>query len=60
MNRNPNLTFLGGTMIIAIIVIAAFTNVANAGNFYYCMSISAGVTTEQFKDTFDKKPEVKS
>ena len=47
-------------MIIAIIVIAAFTNVANAGNFYYCMSISAGVTTEQFKDTFDKKPEVKS
>ena len=30
MNRYPNIAFFGGTVIIAIMVIAAFANVANA------------------------------
>ena len=30
MNRHPNIAFFGGTVIIAIMVIAAFANVANA------------------------------
>ena len=30
MNRHPNLAFFGGTVVIAIMVLAAFANVANA------------------------------
>ena len=30
MNRHPNNAFFGGTVIIAIMVMAAFANVANA------------------------------
>ena len=30
MNRHPNTAFFGGTVIIAIMVIAAFANVASA------------------------------
>ena len=30
MNRHPNIAFFGGTVIIAIMVIAAFANVVNA------------------------------
>ena len=30
MNRHPNIAFFGGTVIIAIMVMAAFVNVANA------------------------------
>ena len=30
MNRHPNIAFFGGTVIIAIMVVAAFANVANA------------------------------
>ena len=30
VNRHPNIAFFGGTVIIAITVIAAFANVANA------------------------------
>ena len=30
MNRHPNIAFFGGTVIIAIMVMAAFANVANA------------------------------
>ena len=30
VNRHPNLAFFGGAVIIAIMVIASFTNVANA------------------------------
>ena len=33
MNRHPNLAFLGGTVIIAIMVMAAFSNAANAGDY---------------------------
>ena len=31
MNRHPNIAFFGGTVVIAITVMAAFANVANAG-----------------------------
>ena len=30
MKRHPNIAFVGGTVIIAIMVMAAFANVANA------------------------------
>ena len=30
MNRHPNIAFFGGTVIIAIMIMAAFANVANA------------------------------
>ena len=30
VNRHPNIAFFGGTVIIAIMVLAAFANVANA------------------------------
>ena len=30
MNHSPNIAFFGGTVIIAIMVMAAFANLANA------------------------------
>ncbi|WP_226422514.1 hypothetical protein [Synechococcus sp. MU1611] len=30
MKRSPNLAFIGGTIVIAVMVMAAFANVANA------------------------------
>ena len=60
MNRHPNIAFLGGTVIIAIMVMAAFANVANAGGCSYSKSKSAEVTTEQVKDTADRKAEVEA
>ena len=47
-------------MIIAIMVMAAFANVANAGGCSYSKSKSAEVTTEEVKDTADKKAEVEA
>ena len=48
MNRHPNFAFFGGTVIIAIMVMAAFANVANAGS---CSSSkSAEATPEQMMD----------
>ena len=32
MNRSPNIAFFGGTLIIAVMVMAAFANLANAGS----------------------------
>ena len=58
MNRHPNLAFFGGTVIIAIMVIAAFANVANAGGCSYSKSKSAEATTEEIKGTGDKQAEV--
>ena len=58
VNRHPNIAFLGGTVIIAIMVMAAFANVANAGGCSYSKSKSAEATTEEVKDTADKKTEV--
>ena len=60
MNRHPNIAFFGGTVIIAIMVMAAFANVANAGGCPYNKSKSAEATTEEVKDTADKKAEVEA
>ena len=60
MSRQPNIAFLGGTVIIAIMVIAAFANVAIAGGCSYRKSKSAEVTTKEVKDTAEKKAEVEA
>tara|TARA_B100001057_G_scaffold321355_1_gene321581 strand:- start:40 stop:222 length:183 start_codon:yes stop_codon:yes gene_type:complete len=60
MNRHPNIAFLGGTVVIAIMVMAAFANVANAGGCSYSKSQSAQATTEEVKGTDDKKAEVEA
>ena len=60
MNRHPNLAFFGGTVIIAIMVMAAFANVANAGGCSYGKSKPAEATSEEVKDTADKKTEVEA
>jgi len=57
VNRHLNLVLLGGTVIIAIMVMAAFANVANAGGCSYSKSKSAEATTEEIKGTGDKKAE---
>ena len=41
VNRHPNIAFFGGTVIIAIMVLAAFANVANAGGCSYSNSSEA-------------------
>ena len=60
MNRHPNLAFFGGTVIIAIMVMAAFANVANAGGCSYSKSKSAEATTEQIDDKQTNKKEVEA
>ena len=60
VNRHPNIAFFGGTVIIAIMVMAAFANVANAGGYSYSKSKAAEATTEEVKDTADKKTEVEA
>ncbi len=58
MNRHPNLAFFGGTVIIAIMVMAAFAKVANAGG---CSSSkSAEATTERIEDKQTNKKEVEA
>ena len=60
MNRHPYIAFFGGTVIIAIMVVAAFANVANAGGCTYSKSKSAEATTEEIKEMVDKKAEVEA
>ena len=60
VNRHPNIAFLGGTLIIAIMVMASLANVANAGGCSYSQSKSTEVTTEEVKDTTDEKAEVEA
>ena len=60
MNRHPNIAFFGGTVIIAIMVMAAFANVANAGGCSYGKSKPAEATSEEVKDTAYKKTEVEA
>ena len=60
MNRHPNLAFFGGTVIIAIMVMAAFANVANAGGCSYSKSKSAEAATEQIDDKQTNKKEVEA
>ena len=58
MNRSPNFAFIGGTVIIAIMVLAAFANVANAGG---CSSSkSAEATPEQMMEKQGDKKEVEA
>ena len=47
-------------MYIAIIVLGAFANVANAGGCSYSKSNSAEATTEEVQQTADKKAEVEA
>ena len=58
IKRHPNLAFFGGTVIIAIMVMAAFANVANAGGCSY--SKSAEATTEQIDDNQTEKNETEA
>ena len=51
VNRHPNIAFFGGTVIIAIMVMAAFANVANAGGCSYSKSKPAEATSEQRSKT---------
>ena len=60
VNRHPNIAFFGGTVIIAIMVMAAFANVANAGGCSYSKSKSAEATTEQIDDKQTNKKEVEA
>ena len=60
MNRHPKIAFFGGTLYIAIIVLGAFANVANAGGCSYSKSKSAEATTEEVQQTADKKAEVEA
>ena len=60
MDRHPNLAFFGGTVIIAIMVMAAFANVANAGGCSYSKSKSAEATTEQIDDKQTNKKEIEA
>ena len=60
VNRHPNTAFFGGTVIIAIMVMAAFANVANAGGCSYSKSKSTEATTEEIKGTPDQKSEVEA
>ena len=55
MNRHPNLAFLGGTVIM---VMAAFSNAANAGD--YPRSKSAETTSVEVHHKTDLKAEAKA
>ena len=58
MNRHPNIAFFGVTVIIAIMVLAAFANVAKAGGCSYSKLKSAEVTTEEYKENSVNNTEV--
>ena len=60
MNRHPNIAFFGGTVIIAIMVLAAFANVAKAGGCSYSKLKSAEVTTEKIIDIPDNNTKVEA
>jgi hypothetical protein len=60
VNRHPKIAFFGGTVIIAIMVMATFANIANAGGCSYSKSKPAEATSEEVKDTADKKTEVEA
>ena len=58
MNRHPNIAFFAGTVVIAIMFVVAFANVANAGD---CpRSKSAEATAVEVKEQADKKAEVEA
>ena len=57
MNRHPNIAFFGGTVIIAIMVMAAFANVANACHHN---AETAEQTSTETPRKADKKTEVEA
>lgn len=58
MNRHPNIAFFGGSVIVAIMVLAVFVGGANAGD---CpRSKSAEATAVEVKDQSDKKAGVEA
>ena len=57
MKRHPNIAFFGGPVVLAIMVMAAFANVATASPCPYS-SKSAEATKEEVKDKADKNAEV--
>ena len=58
MNRHPNIAFIGGTVIIAIMIMTAFANVANAGGCSY--SKSAEGASEQINNNQTNKKEAEA
>ena len=58
MNRHPNIAF-GGTVVIAIMVLTAFSNLANAGGCSYS-SFKSAEATLKVKETANKKAEVEA
>ena len=57
MNRHPNIAFFGGTVIITIMVVAAFANVANACHHN---SETAEQTSTEAPRKADEKAEVEA
>jgi hypothetical protein len=49
VNRSPFIAFAGGTIVIAVMVLAAFANLANAAEST-CPRSQSQATTEQKKD----------
>ena len=61
MNRHPNIAFFGGTVVIAIMVMATFANVANAGSSNaHRKAMEAEANKEALKDKADKEAEVEA
>ena len=58
MNRSPNFAFIGGSVIIAIMVMTAFANLANAGGCSY--SKSGEAASEQIDNKQTDKKEVEA
>ena len=57
VNRHPNIAFFGGTVIIAIMIMAAFANVANACHHN---SEAAEQTSTEAPRKDDQKTEVEA
>ena len=55
MNKSPNIAFFGGTVIIAIMVMAAFANMSIAAGNCPRSNKSAEAPTEQFEPKHNKE-----
>ena len=56
--KRSNLAVFGGTLVISMMVMTSFANVANAGGCSY--SKSAEAKAEEVKQNNDKKAEVEA
>ena len=59
VNRHPNIAFFGGTIVIAIMVLAAFSNMAIAGGCSMQQKNSAA-QNEQIDDKKSDKKKVEA